>query len=256
MRTHVSRVKAHTEIADRIYALTLVGDIVAEMQTPGQFVHVQTTGVHTTLLRRPLSIAAIYTQEQSFVLIYRVDGEGTANLSQKVIGDTIDVLGPLGNGFPLEHVEPSQHVLLIGGGIGVPPLYELSRQFVQKGVHVEHILGFAHKDDVYYEEAFAALGKTHVVTMDGSYGQQGVVTDVEPSEDFSVVYACGPTPMLQALEREYSDYEAYFSLEERMGCAMGVCMACVCHVPGDDTGTQYRKICRDGPVFAAGEVVL
>lgn len=256
MKISCARVAAQQEIAHNIYELQLEGDIVQDMCEPGQFVHIRTDGVEQTLLRRPVSIAAIDQARRCFTIIYRVDGAGTANLAHKKVGDILNLLGPLGHGFAIEQLSEGQKALLVGGGIGVPPLYELSRQLWQKGVETRHVLGFPAKAAVFYNDAFSELGTTTITTVDGSYGKKGFVTDVLKDADFDVLYACGPTPMLQALEKKYGNREAYFSLEERMGCALGVCMACVCHVQGDESGVAYRKVCRDGPVFPVGEVVL
>ncbi|HET7522083.1 MAG TPA: dihydroorotate dehydrogenase electron transfer subunit [Bacillales bacterium] len=246
------------EIARDIFEMRLHGDIAGEMTPPGRFVHLKADGCFETLLRRPISIADMDRDRREFTVIYRVDGKGTKNLSEKAAGDCIDLLGPLGNGFPTESVVPGQTALLVGGGIGVPPLYNLSKRLVEKGIRVKHVLGFSSGREVFYEKRFAELGETCVTTVDGSHGQKGFVTDAMKADgdDFHVMYACGPTPMLRALERQYAHKEAYFSLEQRMGCAVGACLACVCRVQGDETGAAYRKVCKDGPVFPLGEVVL
>ena len=168
------------------------------------------------------------------------------------------MLGPLGHGFPVEEAESGQTALLVGGGIGVPPLYELSQRLVAKGVRVIHILGFQTKDVVFYEEKFAELGDTYVATVDGTHGTKGFVTDVIDSYgiDFDILYSCGPLAMLRALEGRYKERKAYISLEERMGCGIGACFACVCHLQADPSGHSYKKVCSDGPVFPIGEVVL
>jgi dihydroorotate dehydrogenase electron transfer subunit len=191
-------------------------------------------------------------------MIYRKEGRGTALLAGKKKGDTIDVLGPLGHGFPVDETSPGETSLLVGGGIGVPPLYELSKQLVNKGVKVVHVLGFQTENAVFYEKRFAELGPTYVATVDGSHGRRGFVTDVIAAEDidFHTLYACGPTPMLKALETGFPDKKVFLSLEERMGCGIGACFACVCHTGDNPEGHSYKKVCTDGPVFRAGEVVL
>lgn len=246
------------EIAKNIFELRLVGEIVREMTVPGQFVHLQVKGSFNTLLRRPISIADVDTGNRELTIIYRAEGNGTKNLSEKQPRDTINLLGPLGNGFPTDRPEKGQTALLVGGGIGVPPLYYLSKQLVRRGVSVKHVLGFGSEAEVFYEDKFSELGETYVTTVDGSYGQKGFVTDAITSKklDFDVIHACGPTPMLRALEQQCPHKEAYLSLEQRMGCAVGACLACVVHVQGDETGSKYRKVCKDGPVFPIGEVVL
>ncbi|HET7615798.1 MAG TPA: dihydroorotate dehydrogenase electron transfer subunit [Bacillales bacterium] len=258
MKISEVRVTGQREIANRIYELKLHGEVVDEMTNPGQFVHLRTDGSFETLLRRPISIADVDRNKQEVTIIYRVEGAGTSNLAAKRPGDVVDLLGPLGNGFPLGPAEQHCKVLLVGGGIGVPPLYYLSRQLKSRGVEVKHVLGFSSKAEVFYEEKFSELGETFVTTVDGSHGLKGFVTDAitKYGLDYDLLYACGPTPMLKALEQASEGKEAYLSLEQRMGCAVGACLACVVHVQGDKTGADYRKVCKDGPVFPAGEVVL
>lgn len=250
-------VVSHRLIATNIYELILEGKLVNEMKEPGQFVHLRLSEIMEPLLRRPISIANIDEKNERFTMIYRAEGKGTQMLSQKKQGETIDVLGPLGNGFPFER-KKGEKALLIGGGIGVPPLYELSQRLVNQGVEVIHVLGHETASKVFYFEEFSNLGKTYIATVDGSYGFKGFVTDVIDQESltFDCLYACGPMPMLKALENKYSGIEGYISLEKRMGCGIGACLACVCHIAGDPTGTKYQKVCSDGPVFRMGEVIL
>ncbi|NUK29053.1 dihydroorotate dehydrogenase electron transfer subunit [Parageobacillus sp. VR-IP] len=254
-REHMTVVR-HEQIAKNIYEITLSGHLVEEMNAPGQFVHVKVTSQTAPLLRRPLSLCRIDKKACECTLIYRKEGIGTTLLSEKRPGETVDVLGPLGNGFPLDAVEKGQRALLVGGGVGIPPLYELAKQLVEKGVIVTNVLGFQTKDAVFYEQEFSMFGETYVATVDGSYGIKGFVTDVIDQRDisFDVLYACGPKPMLKALEQAFPHKEVYLSLEERMGCGIGACFACVCRVPASETA--YKKVCSDGPVFKAGEVVL
>lgn len=250
---------SHKEIATNIFELILRGELSSEMKEPGQFVHVKVSEGYDPLLRRPISIANINHDNGEFTLIYRKEGRGTSLLAQKREGETVDVLGPLGHGFPVVEARQGETALLVGGGIGVPPLFELSQQLVRRGVNVIHVLGFQTKEAVFYEQAFTQLGTTYVATVDGSYCYQGFVTDVIENEKFSfdVVYSCGPTPMLKALQERYSkNKKVFLSLEERMGCGIGACFACVCHTAGDTSGVSYKKVCVDGPVFRAGEVVL
>jgi dihydroorotate dehydrogenase electron transfer subunit len=246
------------EIADSIYMLTLQGELVTEMMSPGQFVHIKVGDESGPLLRRPISISSIDRSKKQFTLIFRKEGIGTSKLKEKVPGMTVDVLGPLGNGFPVNETNSGGIALLVGGGIGVPPLLELSKQLTANGVKVIHVLGFQSKNVVFGEEEFSKLGETYVVTVDGSYGHKGYVTDVINSYqcDFDSLYACGPTPMLKALEIRYRNENVFLSLEERMGCGIGACFACVCHTHDDATGYSYKKVCSDGPVFRVGEVVL
>lgn len=252
------KVMNHIQLAEDIYELTLAGDLVQEMGQPGQFVHVKVSDGIDPLLRRPISIANVDQEKQECKLIYRKEGLGTRVLSTKMADQTVDVLGPLGNGFPVEEVKQGETALLVGGGIGVPPLYELSKQLVAKGVKVVHVLGFQTKSAVFYEEEYNRLGETYIATVDGSFGTKGFVTDVitKYTLTFDTLYTCGPTPMLKALEKSYPNQNVFISLEERMGCGIGACFACVCHLQSDPEGTSYKKVCSDGPVFKVGEVVL
>ncbi|MDA1867900.1 dihydroorotate oxidase B electron transfer subunit [Bacillus cereus] len=246
------------EIAKNIYELVLQGTLVQQMNEPGQFVHIKVAEGIAPLLRRPISICNVDQKKNEFTMLYRAEGQGTKTLATRKQGEMVDVLGPLGHGFPVEEAEAGQTALLVGGGIGVPPLYELSQRLVAKGVRVIHILGFQTKDVVFYEEKFAELGDTYVATVDGTHGTKGFVTDVIDNYgiDFDILYSCGPLAMLRALEGRYKEKKAYISLEERMGCGIGACFACVCHLQEDPSGHSYKKVCSDGPVFPIGEVVL
>lgn len=209
---------------------------------PGTFFHIKTSG----LLRRPLSVANVEGDIVTF--LYKVIGEGTTELAGKRIGDVLDVLGPLGNGFPLE--QHGKRVVLVGGGIGVPPLYYVRRKLQAMGIETVAILGFDSKDSVFYEQAFRELGETIITTVDGSYGERGFVTGPLARVDADVLFSCGPEAMLKAVAAS-SIPERYVSIENRMGCGIGACFACVCKAPED-----YVKVCSDGPVFNAEEVLL
>jgi dihydroorotate dehydrogenase electron transfer subunit len=258
IKKEVCKVVSQREIAQSIHEITLQGELTYQMGEPGQFVHLKVTDGTEPLLRRPISISRIDKEKQQFTMIYRSEGKGTTFLANKKADEGVDVLGPLGNGFPVHEAKFGDTALLVGGGIGVPPLYELSYQLIEKGVNVIHILGFQTKSAVFYAEEFAELGDTFVATVDGTYGYQGFVTDVIKSYDidFTLLYACGPTPMLRALEQSFPTKKVFLSLEERMGCGIGACFACVCHKADDPTGHGYKKVCVDGPVFRAGEVLI
>lgn len=258
MGKEVMRVVSQRLLARHIYELVLEGGLAKEMTEPGRFVHLKVEDGYDPLLRRPISICEADVAKGQFTMIYRAEGKGTRQLSAKGEGERVDVLGPLGRGFPVEEASPGSTALLVGGGIGVPPLYYLSKQLLARGVKPVHVLGFASREDVFYQKQFQDLGETYVATVDGSLGQQGFVTDVirERKLGFDVLYACGPTPMLKALDGQYRGTKGFLSLEERMGCGIGACYACVCKVQQDETGREYRKVCSDGPVFPIGEVVL
>ncbi|PLT27556.1 dihydroorotate dehydrogenase electron transfer subunit [Peribacillus deserti] len=251
-------VVSHRKLANRIFEMTLCGELVTEMDQPGQFVHIKVSNGVDPLLRRPISISSINSEKKQFTIIYRSEGQGTALLAAKEGGQEIDVLGPLGNGFSEHEAEPGDTAVLVGGGIGVPPLYELSKRLTGKGVTVIHVLGFQTKDAVFYEEEFKKLGETYIATADGTHGTKGFVTDIleKLTVRMDVIYSCGPGPMLKALEQKYGHKKLFLSLEERMGCGIGACFACVCHTADDPEGVSYKKVCSDGPVFRAGEVLL
>lgn len=255
IRQEQMEVVQQRSIATNIFELTLTGSLVLDMKQPGQFVHLRVSDQMEPLLRRPISISTINKETLEFTMIYRADGRGTSLLSKKKQGDQVDVLGPLGNGFPIDKIEAGQKALLVGGGIGVPPLYELSKRLVEKGVQPIHVLGFQSESVVFYEKQFIELGDTHIVTADGSYGSAGFVTNVLETlqDDFAVYYSCGPTPMLAALEKMYPEKEGYLSFEQRMGCGIGACFACVCDTT-EKIEADYVKVCSDGPVFPSGVV--
>ncbi|WP_425462078.1 dihydroorotate dehydrogenase electron transfer subunit [Mesobacillus subterraneus] len=258
MTQEVCTVVSNRQIADSIYAMVLSGNITDAMDQPGQFVHVKVADGLDPLLRRPISIASINKEDRSFMIVYRKQGKGTSLLAEKQSGMTVDVLGPLGNGFPAAEVKPGQTAILIGGGVGVPPMYELAKQLARNGVKVISVIGFQSEGAVFFEQELARFGAVYVTTADGTYGRKGFVTDIlgdlGTTADF--VFACGPTPMLRAIENGQYGAKTYLSLEERMGCGIGACFACVCHTKEDPKGFSYKKVCSDGPVFQAGEVVI
>ncbi|WP_026692095.1 dihydroorotate dehydrogenase electron transfer subunit [Peribacillus kribbensis] len=258
IRKEKMEIISQKEIAASIFELTLAGELAAEMKNPGQFVHIKVSEGFDPLLRRPVSIASIDEVNKQFTMIYRSEGRGTSLLSEKAAGQKVDVLGPLGNGFPVEEAAAGETALLVGGGIGVPPLYELSKRLTENGITVIHLLGFQNKEAVFYEKEFLQLGETYIATADGSYGTKGFVTDVLDAlhPGFDLIYTCGPTGMLRALEKRYEHERLFLSLEERMGCGIGACFACVCHTADDPSGFSYKKVCSDGPVFRAGEVLI
>lgn len=241
------------EIAKNIFQLTVQGELTKEMAAPGQFVHVRVADSFEPLLRRPISVSSFNLENGQLTMIYRAEGRGTTLLSGKKTGDELDVLGPLGNGFPVEQAKEKAY--LIGGGIGVPPLYELAKQLNSRGIETVHILGFESKDAVFYEAQFRELGETYIATVDGSHGTQGFVTHIlnELPQDFDTYYSCGPTAMLDAVQWAYPEKQGFLSYEQRMGCGIGACFACVCRTTKSET--DYIKVCLDGPVFPAGVVI-
>lgn len=239
------------EIALDSFEMILENKYISQTAKPGQFLHIHVLGY---TLRRPISIANVDTLNNTVTVLFKVVGSGTKQLSLCQPGMMIDVLGPNGNGFTLNNPVNSK-ILLIGGGIGVPPLYYLGKTLQKQGMEITSILGFQTKESVFYEEEFKALGKTYITTDDGSYGHEGFVTDI--AKDLTSIdcyYSCGPVPMLRAVTNVLDGHKGYISLEERMGCGIGACFACV--IPSNIEPNGYKKICQDGPVFAANEVLL
>jgi len=240
------------EIARDIFELVLKGNLVSRMLQAGQFVNVK-TGDGGLILRRPISICHVDQEKAELTLVYRAEGAGTKVLCEKKAGELVDVLGPLGTGFDLDKIEIGKTVVLVGGGIGVPPMYEAAQKLVARGNKVVAVLGFASKDDVFYEEKFREFADVYIATMDGSYGFKGNVVQLIQSEgfDFDWVLGCGPHVMLNAIATEYSaSKQGFLSFEERMACGIGACYACICEMKD---GSRNR-VCKEGPVYEMSEV--
>ncbi len=228
----------------------LENEYISREALPGQFIHIQLDGF---TLRRPISIADTDEQAGTFTILFKIVGDGTKSLANYEVGKRLDVLGPNGQGFPIDDLHTEASVLLIGGGIGVPPIYFLAKKLKERNLSVRAILGFQTKDYVFYEEEFKALAETRIVTDDGSYGDRGFVTNYIAAEGLDRYYACGPFGMLRAVKHSLPDLDGYLSFEERMACGIGACYACVLPV---NAGLSYKKVCKDGPVLSAREVVL
>ncbi|MBR4994910.1 MAG: dihydroorotate dehydrogenase electron transfer subunit [Alistipes sp.] len=212
---------------------------------PGQFVNIELDGLY---LRRPISICD--WSDNTITIIYKVVGRGTEQMSRMTDGQTLDVLTGLGNGFNVD--ASGNHSLLVGGGVGVPPLYRLAKELLQKGGKVSVVLGFNTAKELFYVDEFKALGAdVYVSTADGSVGVKGFVTDAirEANLDFDYFYSCGPLPMLKAL-CDCTDVKGELSFEERMGCGFGACMGCSCK-----TLTGNKRICKEGPVMRREEII-
>ncbi|MBR2460353.1 MAG: dihydroorotate dehydrogenase electron transfer subunit, partial [Clostridia bacterium] len=235
---------SNENIANGIFKAVLKGDTAA-ITVPGQFVNLKLDGLY---LRRPISVCDCEGDE--LTLIYKVVGEGTEKMSAMSAGEKLDLLTGLGNGFDVSKCV-GDHALLVGGGVGVPPLYMLCKRLIEAGVRVTVVCGFASASDVFYEKEFADLGATvRIATADGSYGTKGFVTDViKDIEGYSYFYSCGPIPMFKAMESVVTTSGQY-SFEERMGCGFGACMGCSCK-------TKYgnKRICKDGPVMEREEII-
>ncbi|MBO5216157.1 MAG: dihydroorotate dehydrogenase electron transfer subunit [Alistipes sp.] len=237
-------IRENTPLTTSVYRMCLEGD-TQWITRPGQFVNIELDGLY---LRRPISICD--WDENSITLIYKVVGRGTEQMSRMTQGEVLDVLTGLGNGFNPD-VE-CQKVLLVGGGVGVPPLYRLAKELLGRGRSVSVVLGFGSKAELFYEEEFRALGAdVYVSTVDGSAGVKGFVTDAicEGNISFDYFYACGPLPMLKALSQS-CEQSGELSFEERMGCGFGACMGCSCK-----TLTGNKRICKEGPVMRKEEIL-
>lgn len=243
------KVIATEKIAKDTIEMRLEDDYITQHAKPGQFIYI---ALPNFTLRRPISIATIDKEKRELTILFKILGKGTRELSMVDSGLTLDCIGPNGNGFSIEP-ETTKKALLIGGGIGVPPLHNLGRSLKAEGIEVTSILGFQTESHVFYENEFNKFGETVIVTDDGSYGKKGFVTNfIPPQASFDTYYACGPTGMLQAVIQKLEDKRGFVSLEERMGCGIGACSACV--VEASTTG--YLKVCHDGPVFSREEIIL
>lgn len=241
-------ITAHQELVKDVYELVVEGAAARFLKEPGQFVNIKLTGDQDPYLRRPMSVCDY--DENHIKMIYKVVGKGTRLLSQKKIGDSLDLLTGLGNGFT---DRKAKQALVIGGGLGVPPMYNLTKKLVADGVDVQIVLGFNSSADIFYADEFASLAPTYIATMDGSKGTQGTVIDAINAHKltFDHYYACGPLPMLNALVETYPE-NGYLSFEARMGCGFGACMGCSMKVKG----ALYKRVCVEGPVFKSEEVIV
>lgn len=243
-------------IAPKIYEIVLKGNMVSEMKI-GQFLHMHVPD-KSMLLRRPISISQVDKKKSQATLVYRVEGQGTDYFSNMSVGEMIDCMGPQGNGFDIDFLKTGQVTLLIGGGIGIPPLVELAKQLHQKGIRVVSVLGFANKDAVILVDEMSEYGQVFVTTDDGSFGIKGYVSTIvdDFDETFDAVYACGAPGMLKYVDSKFEHHpHAYLSMESRMACGMGACYACVVHVK-DEEDSKNLRVCEDGPVFATGKIQL
>ncbi len=241
MKQQVLTIRYNIPVTANVYRMRLEGKGLEE-QKPGGFVNISLEGL---FLRRPISV---YDSEPgSLTILYKVVGKGTARMAAMKHGETLDVLTGLGNGYDLS--KAGDRPLLLGGGVGVPPLYLLAKHLIAAGKKVHAVLGFNTADEVFGEEEFKALGcGVTVTTADGSYGEKGFVTDALP-KNYSYFYTCGPEPMLRAVYRA-TKKSGQFSFEERMGCGFGACMGCSCR-----TITGNKRICREGPVLEKEEIL-
>ena len=241
MKQSIFQIISNEALTESVYKMTLSGDTSA-ITAPGQFVNIQLEGM---FLRRPISVCDY--DDSTLTIIYKVVGKGTKAMSAMAPGEKLDILTGLGNGYDL--TLSGAHPVLIGGGVGVPPMYNLAKKLIAQGKKVSVILGFNTKSEIFYEKEFCALGcDATVTTVDGSYGVKGFVTNALP-ENYTYFYTCGPEPMLKAVYRATST-SGQMSVEERMGCGFGACMGCSCK-----TLTGYKRICKEGPVMKKEEIL-
>ena len=241
MKQSIFEIRSNEALTDSVYKMVLVGDTSA-ITNCGQFVNIQLDGM---FLRRPISVCDY--DGETLTIVYKVVGKGTEAMSAMVSGGKLDILTGLGNGYDLTLA--GEKPVLLGGGVGVPPMYNLAKKLIALGKEVKVILGFNTASEIFYEEEFKALGcEVCVTTVDGSYGIKGFVTDALP-EAYTYFYTCGPEPMLKAVYRA-SKTSGQMSFEERMGCGFGACMGCSCK-----TLTGYKRICKEGPVMKKEEIL-
>ena len=242
MKQTIFTIKENKALTSSVYKMLLAGD-TSDITNCGQFVNIQIDGL---FLRRPISVCDC--EGDTLTLIYKVVGKGTEQMKDMKPGDKLDILTGLGNGYDTSLSGDTP--LLLGGGVGVPPLYMLCKKLIAEGKKPSVILGFNTKDEVFCKDEFEKLGvKVTVTTVDGSEGIKGFVTDAMKNEDYSYFYTCGPEPMLKAIYKA-SSTEGQFSFEERMGCGFGACMGCSCK-----TITGYKRICKEGPVMKKEEIL-
>lgn len=245
---HLMEVKSNEKIAKDTFKMVLFGEIDFNFDS-GTFLNIKLEDGRF-LLRRPISIFSSDEENKTVTIIYKIMGEGTLVLSEVVNGSYLDVMGPLGTGFPIQ--DDSDTVVLFGGGVGVPPLYELGKRLKAKGKKVISILGFRDEESIFAEEEFKELGDVYICTDDGSCGFHGNTVEASKVKnlDFDALYACGPTPMLKALSKEYKGKKkGWLSFEEKMACGIGACYGCM-----TETKNGLKRVCKDGPVFSLDEV--
>ena len=242
MKQSIFTILSNTKLTDSVYKMVLSGD-TSHITNCGQFVNIQLTG---KFLRRPISVCDY--DAETLTIVYKVVGKGTEQMSAMVPGEKLDILTGLGNGYDLTLA--GDKPVLLGGGVGVPPMYNLAKKLIALGKDVTVILGFNTQSEVFYEEEFKALGcKVIVATADGSYGVKGFATTPLADIDYTYFYTCGPEPMLKAVYKA-ANTSGQMSFEERMGCGFGACMGCSCK-----TLTGNKRICKEGPVMKKEEIL-
>ena len=242
MKQSIFTILSNEALTGSVYKMVLGGDTSA-ITASGQFVNIQLSG---KFLRRPISVCDY--DETTLTIVYKVVGKGTEAMAAMAAGEVLDILTGLGNGYDLSL--SGDHPVLLGGGVGVPPMYNLAKKLIAEGKKVSVILGFNTKSEIFYEEEFKKLGcDVTVTTVDGSYGVKGFVTTALDAMDYTYFYTCGPEPMLKAVYK-VSKTSGQMSFEERMGCGFGACMGCSCK-----TLTGYKRICKEGPVMKKEDIL-
>ena len=242
MKQSIYKIIENVPLTSTVYKMVLEGD-VSDIKNSGEFINIKLDGKY---LRRPISVCDV--DSTTVTIVYKVVGAGTEQMSKMSVGTELDILVGLGNGYDLSL--SGDKPLLLGGGVGVPPLYNLAKRLIANGKKVTVVLGFNTKEEIFYEQEFKALGAdVFVTTADGTYGIKGFVTDAMKDIDYSYFYTCGPEPMLKAIYKA-STTSGQMSFEERMGCGFGACMGCSCK-----TLTGYKRICKDGPVMKKEEIL-
>ena len=242
MKQSIFEIRSNIPLTDSVYKMVLAGDTSA-ITASGQFVNIQLDGM---FLRRPISVCDY--DAETLTIVYKVVGRGTEAMSKMTSGTQLDILTGLGNGYDLSLA--GDKPVLLGGGVGVPPMYNLAKKLRAMGKDVSVILGFNTQSEVFYEQEFKNLGcSVTVTTVDGSYGVKGFVTTALETMAYTYFYTCGPEPMLKAVHRA-STTSGQMSFEERMGCGFGACMGCSCK-----TLTGYKRICKEGPVMKKEEIL-
>ena len=241
MQKSIFNIVSNQPLTENVYKMILQGD-TSHITAPGQFVNIQLSGLY---LRRPISVCDV--EGDKLTIIYKAVGKGTRQMAGMQEGE-LDILTGLGNGYDLS--VSGENPVLLGGGVGVPPMYLLAKKLIAEGKKVNVVLGFNTKSEVFYENEFKKLGcRVTVTTVDGSYGEKGFVTDALQTIDYSYFYTCGPEPMLKAVYRA-TNTSGQMSFEKRMGCGFGACMGCSCK-----TITGYKRICKEGPVMRKEEIL-
>ena len=250
------RIISQEKIAAEIYSMWIEAAEIAKQTRPGQFISVYCKD-NSRILPRPISVCEIDKEKGALRIVYRIAGKGTDEFSHMQAGDTVDIMGPLGNGFPMEEAK-GKRVFLMGGGIGIPPMVQTAKE---AEAEITVIAGYRNSE-IFLKEELEKAGKLVVATEDGSVGTKGNVMDAirENNLEADVIFACGPTPMLRAIKNyaEEKNILCYISMEEKMACGIGACLACVCKSKEKDSHSHVhnKRVCKDGPVFLSTEVEL